>query len=154
MTEKRGKPLELIDKRAVIIELAKDGWSQRRIGEEVGLSHTAVGKHIKAWVAEMRADSAEATEAYVTLSNVRLDDLIAGLRPKCFEGGEANLPVIDRLLKVMERQARLNGLDAQVDVAVNVLTQEQIGPWLMQHFAQQGVIEGTAVEITDGEEQA
>lgn len=161
------------EKRARIVELAKDGWSMERIAADPGVklgSRQAVHWHLKAWFEETRPD-AEATEELRLMQWRRLEDLIEVLRPRTMgplmgmfgpvrdaETKEFIIvpqpQVIDRLLKVYERQAKLMGLDLtqQIQIGINV-SAEALAELFADH-AGSPVIEGTAIEIEAGDADA
>lgn len=152
------------EKRARIVELAKDGLSYETIAKDVGLgSRQAVAYHLKRWFEETRPDPEAAAELR-QMQWARLEDLVAHLRPRTLgplmgmfgpvkgEDGQyiivPNVPVIDRLLKVYERQAKLMGMDLERGVSVTMVTAEALASYL--GWDDQVVIEGRAEEITDG----
>lgn len=152
------------EKRRKIVELAKDGHDNTTIAREVGLnSRQAVEYHLKQWFAETRPDP-EATEELRAMQWARLEDLVAALRPRVVgpvmgmfgpikdEDGEfviaPNAQIIDRLMKVYDRQARLMGLDLERNqISINV-TRESLAASLGWDGA---VIEETAEEVQDAD---
>lgn len=154
------------EKRARIVELAKDGYTYDSIAKDVGLnSRQAVAYHLKQWFEETRPDP-EATAELRQMQWARLEDLIAALRPRVVgplmgmfgpvkvDGEFVIVPqpaIIDRLLKVYERQAKLMGLDLQPGIQVGVMTAEGVAAYFGWD-PPAAVIEGVAVEITSGEE--
>lgn len=159
--------MDSTEKRRRIVELAKDGVDKATIAREVGLnSRQAVDYHLKAWFEETRPD-AEASAELRQMQWSRLEDIVASMRPHTLhvlrsafgepildgDGQEQlvpNLPVVERLVRVYERQAKLMGLDLQQNVQVNVLpTAEQLAS--LFGWDATAVIEGTAVEeVVDG----
>lgn len=153
------------EKRAKIVELAKDGHDNAAIAREVGLnSRQAVAYHLKQWFEETKPDS-EATEELRQMQWSRLEDLVAVLRPRTIgplmgmfgpvkvDGEFVIVPqaaVIDRLLKVYDRQARLMGLDLERNQFTINVTREALAVSLGWAPALDA-IEGEAVEITNGE---
>lgn len=155
------------EKRRKIVELAKDGHDNATIAKEVGLnSRQAVEYHLKQWFAETRPDP-EATEELRAMQWARLEDLVAALRPRVVgpvmgmfgpikdEDGEfviaPNAQVIDRLMKVYDRQAKLMGLDLQQGVQVAMFTAEGMAEFLGWAGDEPAAIEGAAVEVQDAD---
>lgn len=94
------------EKERKAVELAIGGASLDQIAVEVGYAdrsgawraiHRSLDRHEATAVSEMR-----------TLENARLDKIQTILWPLALEG---DLKAIDRLLRLFERRARLNGLD-------------------------------------------
>lgn len=136
--------LTVLEKRSKIVELAKTGMAYRAIAVEVGYASPAsVAEQIAAWAAETRP-SAEATEELRKLQH----EQILGLREKLYARLDSDdyLAVTDRLVKLMDRESRLMGLDLQPGIGVAVVTREQLAALL---YDAQGVVEGTAEEITN-----
>lgn len=150
------------EKRARIVELAKDGWSYEAIAadEKVNLgSRQAVAYHLKRWFEETRPDPEETAELR-QMQWTRLEDIVTVLRPRVMgplmgmfgpvkgEDGEFIIvpqpAVIDRLLKVYERQAKLMGMDLQQGIALVPITREALAAALGR--VEPLVIEGTAEE--------
>lgn len=94
------------DRKLKALELRKAGYSYHRIGEALGCTksqaHRDVGAALKLTLQEP-ADDVRALEAE------RLDDLLRALWPDARNG---NHGAIDRALRIMERRAKLLGLDA------------------------------------------
>jgi hypothetical protein len=89
------------------LELRKAGATYRVIAEQLGYAdpkgaHKAVASALKA---TLREPAAELRELELT----RLDAMLLALWPEVSAGGEK---AVDRALKIMERRARLLGLDA------------------------------------------
>lgn len=139
--------LSVLEKRAKVVSLAKTGMNYRAIAAEVGYkSPASVADQIAAWAAETRP-SAEATEELRKLQGEQIDALFEGLWPQ-----REDVVVVDRLVKLMDRKARLFGLDLERNVQVNLLpTAEQLAGlfgWDDQNQAPLA-IDGTATEITE-----
>lgn len=137
--------------RALIVKLRRQAWSMEDIAHhpDVNLSgHSAVRYHLDAHLAEVRASSAEDTEALRIHAGASLDSLERGLWDE-LESADAlmeRLAVRDRILRVHERRAKLFGLDLQVGVVAVGFTREMFAEtvWADEPAA----IEGEAVEIT------
>lgn len=98
-----------VDKRAAqCMELRIEGHSLRAIAAKVGLSKDGVAKAIERELADLTHEPAERLKV-VELE--RMDAMIAGLWPKAKKGDVAS---IQAALGVMQRRAKLLGLDAPV----------------------------------------
>lgn len=141
--------LDQLEKRSKVVELAKQGKTYRVIAAEVGYaSPQSVANQIKAWAEETRP-SREDSDAFRAMQLERLEAMHAKLWAQLEVGGEVNLPVVDRLLKVAERASKLMGADLQQNVnLVAAVTMEQIVQVL--GYDESLVVEGTATEVTDG----
>lgn len=133
------------DRRARVVDLAKTGKPYRAIGLELGVNASTVARDIAAWAAETKP-SVEATEE---LRKLQREEILA-LREKLWAriDDDDRLAVVDRLVRLQEREAKLMGLDLtqQINIGINV-SAEAIASLFADHEA--GVIEGTAVEVTD-----
>lgn len=139
--------LDQAEKRSRVVDLAKTGMSYRKIAAEVGYaSPQSVANRIAEWAAETKP-SAEATEELRKLQCEQIDALFEALWPRRDEDA-----AVDRLVKLMDRKARLMGLDLERNVNINVLpTAEQMAAFLGwdDAGADPGVVEGVATETTD-----
>jgi hypothetical protein len=104
--------LEAAEKQAQALQLRKAGASYDTIAEHLGYRGKQ-GAH-KAVMAALRNSVREPAEEYKRLELERLDVAQVALWRQVQAG---NLGAIDRLLKIMERRARLLGLDAPTKVA-------------------------------------
>lgn len=101
--------VKALDRQLQALELRKAGASYRQIANALGFKGPS-GAH--AAVAQALTDTlSEATDALRTLEAERLDALMVALWKTATQGNQG---AIDRVLKVMERRARLLGLDAPV----------------------------------------
>jgi hypothetical protein len=131
-------------KRAEVVALRLQGKTLEAIAKATGLAgDSSVRYHLDAWLAQQRP-SAEATEELRQMQAAQIDALFDGLWDK-----RDDVQVVDRLVKLMDRKARLMGLDLERSINVNVLpTAEQFAAFL--GWDDQPAIEGQATEITDG----
>ncbi|MEN6341189.1 MAG: sigma factor-like helix-turn-helix DNA-binding protein [Methanospirillum sp.] len=100
--------IEAAIRRRRALELRRQGWTYEAIAVELGVSpqaaHKAVSKALTALTAEPAAD----------LRRLELDRLDALTRAAWSAAASGNLPAIDRILRVMERRAKLAHLDEPV----------------------------------------
>ena len=101
------------------LELRKAGWTFERIADELGYAgpsgaYQAVMKALKAAFSEPVAEMRK-------LESARLDEMQEKISVNVGPGKDDGLPVVDRVLRIMDRRAKLLGLDQQkteVDVTV------------------------------------
>lgn len=91
------------------LELRKAGLTYARIAEVCGYA-SKMGAH-KAVQAAIRSTLREVAEDVRSLEIDRLDALLTGVYPQAIKGNQG---AIDRVLRIMERRAKLLGLDAPV----------------------------------------
>lgn len=92
------------------VELRRSGMTYEAIAEQVGCSRALAFKYVKATLDKVIAQTAEAAAAVLRLELDRLDLLLAALWGDALVG---NVAAVDRVLKIMERRAKLLGLDAK-----------------------------------------
>ena len=102
------------ENRLRALQLRKAGLPYHAIGQQLGTTSQYAFKLVKAALEHLRTRCAEATETLRQLELERLDALLMGLWTPASRGDHAS---IDRVLKIMERRARLLGLDAPAKVA-------------------------------------
>lgn len=101
-------PEEIDRRRLRAMELRKKGWTYRRIADELGISanqaHDDVNHELRKRNAELREESLELR----AMEAERLDYLIENLHEKV----PHSLDAVETYLKVINRRAKLFGLDA------------------------------------------
>lgn len=100
---------ETAERRLRIIEARKRGHTLQAIADQEGISPQAVHKQIRLQIDAWKLQCNEEVRALVELESQRLDEAHKALWPKAIRG---HLPSIDRVIKIMERRAKLLGLDA------------------------------------------
>lgn len=140
--------IALAEKRSKVVSLRIQGKTLEAIAKETGLAgDSSVRYHLDQWLATT-LPSTEVTEELRQLQTRQIDALTEYLWPRLET--DDYLAVTDRLVKLMDRKARLMGLDLQRDIQVNVLpSAEQFAAAL--GWDEAGVIEGTATEVTSGD---
>lgn len=96
-------------RRERVAEMTLHGYTIRQIGASLGVNHSTVVNDQKILRAEWAALRTEAHEQLVWIQQARLEQLERKLAP-AVEQGDAK--AIDQALKVLDRRARLLGLDA------------------------------------------
>ena len=106
--DKTGKDLpEIVERRRKALELRKAGVTYDAIARQLGYANE--GGAFKAVQAALRTTLREPADDVRKLELERLDRLTLALWPRA-QQGEAE--AIDRVLKLMDRRAKLLGLDA------------------------------------------
>lgn len=98
-----------VERRSIAFEMRKKGATYREIGEKLGISTMAACNHVRAVLTELEEQTKEDARDLVKMELYRLDQMLLGLFEKAIAGKET---AVDRVLKIMERRARLIGLDA------------------------------------------
>lgn len=96
------------------LELRKRGLIFEKIGEQMGCSRQMAHNMVSRALAELREKCHEEAEAVRELELQRLDEMFV-MAFEQVEGGK--LDAIDRALRIMDRRAKLLGLDAPTKVA-------------------------------------
>ncbi len=95
------------EERAVDLRIA--GKSYPQIGVEIGVSTTAAYNMVKRVLDKMIKRTSENAEQVVKIEIERINRLIAAIWGKAIGG---DMAAIDRVVKLMERKAKLLGLDS------------------------------------------
>ncbi len=130
MGRSRGDVSKLMERETRIIELRKGGKTWEQIGRELGM--TGGGAHT-AYMRALKRIPAEAVAELRTMDNERINALIDAGWPKAMAGSARHIEVITRLL---ERRAKLFGLDAPQLHHIEVLTQDVLDQAIAQLEAQ------------------
>ena len=96
------------ERRTQYVNLRKEGYTYEHIAAQFGVTRQAVYSGVKKALDKQQAESVGELRA---LENERLDDLLRAIYAEALKG---DLGAIDRILRIMERRARLWGLDAPV----------------------------------------
>ncbi len=115
MANKTGaRTITVAERRAEALELRKQGLTYEVIGQKLGISNTAAYKHVRRALDAIEKDIDEKATHLKIIEKARLERLFNSIW-NAATGGD--LYAIDRALKIMERQAKLLGLDAPVKTA-------------------------------------
>ncbi len=96
-------------RRKEAVDLRIEGKTYREIAQELGVTPTRARQLVAEALAAIEKDTAESAEELRRLELDRLDQLQSGLWEEAAAG---NLKAVGAALKIMERRARLLGLDA------------------------------------------
>lgn len=108
------RSLVALQRQQQAVELRRSGRSYREIAHAVGISVASAHRLVGTAIAEARTTVREDVVELRALELSRLDGLMVALWPKARRG---ELSAVDRVLKIMERRAKLLGLDAPVKLA-------------------------------------
>jgi hypothetical protein len=96
-------------RRKEAVDLRVEGKTYREIAQELGVTPTRARQLVAEALAALQGETAESAEELRRLELDRLDQLQSGLWEEAAGG---NLKAVGAALKIMERRARLVGLDA------------------------------------------
>jgi orotate phosphoribosyltransferase-like protein len=111
----------LIDQRGRALHLRRGGLTFEEIAADLGVDEKRARRLCSDAMEDARAQVATAAEELRALEVSRLDSVLNSIWDSAMRG---NLPVIDRVIKIMERRAKMLGLDAQE--RLDGLTPEEI----------------------------
>jgi hypothetical protein len=98
------------------LELRRAGNGYEAIAEKLGIGKSSAHRMVEAAMAGARAQIAASVDELRADEITRLDGMLAKLWPKVTD--DPDLAVIDRIIKIGERRAKLFGLDAPVRTAI------------------------------------
>jgi len=111
---RRGSREAAAERRVQALELRKAGASYRQIGKTLGTSQVQAYRDVQRMLQALAKVETDKARELRSLEDERLNDLLLVLWPQAKKG---NLGAIDRIVRIMERRARLFGLDAPTKVA-------------------------------------
>lgn len=117
-----------------IVDLRIKGYSLREIAAQIGSEQTQVARVLQRHFESLVAPSVDELRE---IQNEQIDQVIKAVFPDAVAG---KYPAIDRLIKLWQRKATLNGLDntapATVDArSVNLIMPESMTPEQLREFA-------------------
>lgn len=114
----RGRSVEKALRRAKALQLKLAGYTYARIAQELGIHESQVYKDVQQAIRQYTEEPArEVREQELA----RLDGLLTSLWYKATTG---DMFAVDRVIKIMERRAKLLGLDAPPQVTLEVYARE------------------------------
>lgn len=99
----------VLERREKALDYRTRGWAYRDIAKALGVSLAQAYKDVNYELAEAKSRARENADELLQLELDRLDMLLKGLEPMARVG---NPGAVNSYLKVMERRAKLLGLDA------------------------------------------
>ena len=98
-----------LERKREALELRKEGLTLAEIGQRLGVSAVMAHKYLKAELAAIRADTREQATAERDIALLRLESIIGKSFKEAMKG---DWKAASLMIKAMERQAKLLGLDA------------------------------------------
>lgn len=117
------------ERKRQALELRMDGTTFEQIGKELGVSKQAAHALVVKALDEARQKSAISAEQLREMELTRLDSLWRTAYTLAKSQNQNNLAAIDRCLRIMERRAKLTGLDrndVQLTYDLSQATDEQL----------------------------
>lgn len=112
--ERNARSVIKLQRQQAALELRRSGLSYSEIAHRIGIGKTTAHRLIEDAIREASATINDEAREMKALELSRLDGMLAGLWTDARRG---NVQAVDRVLKIMERRAKLLGLDAPVKVA-------------------------------------
>lgn len=106
---KPGDKERLLLRRHRVLKYRLAGKSYRDISRMVGISESTVSADIQAILEPVEESARKNVELYIKLELERLDKMA---RPVWFSATRGDTAAVDQILKIMQRRAKLLGLDA------------------------------------------
>lgn len=160
----KGHKLARQEMRGKVLQLRIQGHNYDVIAETLGISRKAAARHVDVWLME-QTPAPEQVDALRFVMQARLDEMYARYWPRAMgisrttgldtaEGPQEKSAEI--LLKVMDRQSKLMGVDLQPNTTTLMISAESIAAYLGWDDAPEGPgapkpIEVKAIELTGDE---
>lgn len=107
-----------IKRDARALELRTEGWAYQEIADELGVSRSTAFRGIKHALADIEQP---AVEQYRLEMNEQIDKMQSMLMERLEDADDDTLTkLLSRVERLLERRARLNGLDAPVKAELDV----------------------------------
>ena len=129
----------VLERQVVFWEMYKECRSIREIARVNGMSPNTVGKDIKSFISTLREAGLRHVEEYRYVQTERIQSAIEAIWPRVLEG---RTDAIGSLVRLLEREARLLGLDAPTKVDITAKIKAMA--------LDEGVNENEAVGIAEG----
>lgn len=104
-----------LEKQAKALELRRAGLGFEEIGRQLGIGKSQAHRYVVKALADARAQIRASADELKSEDLSRLDAMLTGLWPRARKGEAV---AVDRVLKIMERKARMLGLDAPTRTAL------------------------------------
>lgn len=120
-----GEHAVLEERRTRVMELRVQGWSLRQIAGEVGVSLRTVQNDIEVVFGKLNEQQVKNAQVWRAIHMQRLEALYRPLHAR-FQGtpeqpGTASVKDAEAILKILEREAKLLGLDITAKIDINLL---------------------------------
>lgn len=106
--------VQTLERQKKALELRRMGLGYVEIAEAMGISKSQAQRLVVAALADSRAEITAEADGLRAEELSRLDAMLRGLWPDARKG---SVSAVDRVLKIMERRAKLLGLDAPLRLA-------------------------------------
>ena len=103
--------MEREERRRIVLANIKSGTSYRTIAEHLGVSVGTVAADVKIILERLKKESLKDAEQHRRIECQRIDHALNALWPK-ISGGD--IQAINTMVRLMERRAKLLGLDEQI----------------------------------------
>ena len=103
------RKISYAERRIQALELRKAGATYEQIGKQLGITKQAAYKHVKKALDAMNDTIREQADDVRNIEVERLDKLWFVMYKQALSGNQG---AVDRCLKIMDRRAKLLGLDA------------------------------------------
>jgi hypothetical protein len=103
-----------LQRQQAALELRRMGIGYVEIGNRLGIGKSQAHRLVQAGLEDARAQIGAEANELKSEEISRLDAMLAGLWPDARKGQQG---AVDRVLKIMERRAKLLGLDAPLKLA-------------------------------------
>ncbi|MCB1773861.1 MAG: hypothetical protein KDI88_09610 [Gammaproteobacteria bacterium] len=103
------------ERRREALKMRIEGKTLQQIGDALGITRQAAGKSIRAALIQLGEETREDSETLRALQQARIEHAIRMVWPDIENG---RLTAIDRLVKLLDQQARLFGLYAPTRTAL------------------------------------
>lgn len=103
-----------IERQIKALELRRMGKGYAEIAAAIGIGKSQAHRLVKAGLEDAREQIGAESDELRTEEVSRLDGMLSGLWPDARKG---HLGAVDRVIKIMERRAKLLGLDAPTKMA-------------------------------------
>jgi intein-encoded DNA endonuclease-like protein len=102
------------ERRTKALDLRKQGLTYEAIGKELGCNRSRAYKIVSKELSLIKAKNNETAEEIKTIELQRLDHLLEATMIRAVDENtkDVYLPAVDRCLRIMERRAKLLGLDS------------------------------------------
>lgn len=112
--KKKSKKAVMESRRAKVASLVKAGLTYREVSKKLGWSVSTIGADMLVNIERWRTEALQSTEDWRLLELQRIDTALSGIWEKVKAGDQK---AIHTFIKLGERRAKLQGLDAPAKVA-------------------------------------
>ena len=103
------------ERRLQAFQLRKAGYTYEAIGGALGVSKVAAYKLVRRVVESLDSQSQAEAKVYRALQLARLEEALKAIWPRAMAG---ELKAVDRVIKILEREAKLLCLDQPIKIDV------------------------------------